>query len=156
MQKKQWICGGLMAVAGVVTLGCQSLEKGIPGLTRYLQFVESGQVVWEHAVGAGSVSCDVNAENNNRELDIRKKDGGRYRCASEPAPESVLPYSYVSSFERVVPGGLAYNAPMTTRYADSESCWAALERLQDNERVLKRENCGAKPLPKPRLGEKAV
>ncbi len=136
--------------------GCQSLEKGISGMTRYLQFVDDGVVVWEHSVGMGSVSCEVNATNNNSELEQTKASLGRYRCAVDPAPESVLPYFYVSSFERVVPGGLAYNAPTMTRFPTSEQCWAALERLKDNERVLKRENCGAKSPPRLPPGEKTA
>jgi hypothetical protein len=147
----------LLGIACVSALaGCASLEKGIPGFTQYMQFVIDGEVVWEHAIGAGSVGCDQNVANNNRELEITKESQGRYRCSSQPAPESVLPYSYVSSFERVIPGGLAYNAPMVTRFPTPENCWASLERLKDNERVLKRENCGPKPVPRVRPGERAA
>lgn len=150
--------GRLFAVALVCIAanGCATLERGIPGLTQYMQFVLDGEVIWEHAVGAGSVSCDVNVANNNRELEITKSSSGRYRCASEPAPAEQLPFSYVSSFERVVPGGLAYNAPMATRFQTSEACWESLDRLAGNERVLKRENCGPKPAPKMRPGERTA
>lgn len=144
------------SLAFLSLFGCQTLEKGIPGMTRYLQFVDDGVVVWEHSVGMGSASCEVNATNNNRELEQTKESDGRYRCATEPAPESVLPYFYVSSFERVVPGGLAYNAPTMTRFPTPNSCWASLGRLKDNERVLKRESCGPKPAPRIRPGEKTA
>jgi hypothetical protein len=78
----------LIAMSAML-MGCQSmLEKGIPGITRYMQFVSGGEVLWEYAVAAGSASCETNAAINNKQLAITKEIDGRYVCVSQPAPRT--------------------------------------------------------------------
>jgi hypothetical protein len=138
----------LLCVVLVVSFaGCQSLEKGISGLTSYLQLVVDDRVVWEHSTSAGYMSCETNAALNNQELAKSKEAQGRYRCVKERATESALPYSYVSSYREVRPGGVAFAAPTTTRFASSEACWESIAKLEVENLTLVRENCGSKSPP---------
>jgi hypothetical protein len=147
----------VLIVSGFTLVGCASLEKGVPGVTRYLQYVIEGQVVWEHAVGAGSASCETNATlNNQAQAREQVKASGQYVCASQPAPDSVLPFGYISSYERVEPWGLDYTAPMATRFNNSAACWQSIALLKQNDRVLKREYCGPQVPPKIRPGERTA
>jgi hypothetical protein len=149
---KLWTC--VLFVISATLTGCQSmLEKGIPGITRYIQFVSDGEVFWEYAVAAGSMSCEKNAALNNKQLDMAKETEGRYVCASQPAPESQLPYSYVSYSAILTSAGIIYSAATTTRYANAESCQAAVSQLESNERKLVSEKCGPKSVPRVRPGE---
>ncbi len=130
------------------------LEKGIPGITRYMQFVSDGEVLWEYAVAAGSMPCEKNAALNNKQLAMSKDTEGRYVCASQPAPESQLPYSYVSYSAVLTSAGIIYSAATTTRYANAESCRAAVSQLESDERKLVSEKCDSKSPPRVRPGEK--
>jgi hypothetical protein len=146
-------CWILCSVLTLLLTGCQSLEKGISGLTSYLQLVIDDRVVWEHSTSAGYMSCETNAALNNQELAKSKEAQGRYRCVKERATESALPYSYVSSYREVRPGGVAFAAPTTTRFASSEACWESIAKLEVENLTLVRENCGSKS-PPVRPGEK--
>jgi hypothetical protein len=148
----RWAC--VLLVITATLMGCQSmLEKGIPGITRYMQFVSDGEVFWEYAVAAGSMSCEMNAALNNKQLAMTKETEGRYVCASQPAPESQLPYSYVSYSAVLTSAGIIYSAATTTRYANAESCQVAVSELERNERKLVSEKCGSKSVPRVRPGE---
>jgi hypothetical protein len=142
----------LLAFVGLA-VGCQSLEKGIPGFSGYLQFAFGDDVVFEYAVPSGNMNCERNAAINNKSLE--GKTTGRYRCASYPAPQSQLPYSYVSISTLGPAQGFHSSSATTTRYASSEDCQSAVAALSKSDERLIRDNClyGDEPI-RVRKGEK--
>jgi hypothetical protein len=139
--------------ASNLAVGCQSLERGIPGFSGYLQFAFDNEVVFEYAVPAGATSCEKNAALNNKTLEANTT--GRYRCVSQPAPESQLPYNYVAISTLGPLQGFYQSSATTTRYANSEACQAAVAALAKDDQKLLRNNCGPKEGPiRVRPGEK--
>jgi hypothetical protein len=130
----------LFAVGYLLT-GCASYgHAGFAGVSGYLQFVVNDQPVFEYAVPGGGMNCGKNAWFNNKES--KDKTNGEYRCTVTPATEAQLPYSYVAISTLGWIDGYYESNATTTRWANSESCWAAVERLQLTREKLVSEKCG--------------
>ena len=140
----------LLVWVSVANVACQSLSRGIPGLSAQLQFVVNEHVVFEYAVPVDGMPCFENAALNNKE--IADKSEGHYRCTNFPAPERELPYNFTAVHQYDHAG--RESAAATTRFASSEACWEAVAVLQENKRRLVEDNCGPKPTPSRAFGDK--